>query len=140
MAKKKIKKASKRRLLFFGTLSALIVAYFFFSLGNYMIHIHELKEEQKLLKSQLNELKGNEEELKTELTKLKDKDYLARYARENYLYTKDGEYVIQLKKEEKTTKSTKINTEDYTQYLAIVIVCVFVLMIGYIIYKAIKSK
>jgi len=46
-------------------------------------------------------------DLKNEINKLQDKDYVARYARENYLYTKDGEYVIKVDTEEKKEKNSK---------------------------------
>lgn len=37
-----------------------------------------------------------EEELKDEINKLKDPEYMARYAREKYLYSADDEIIIKL--------------------------------------------
>ena len=34
-----------------------------------------------------------------EIQKLRDPEYLARYAREHFLYSKDGEYIIRLEKD-----------------------------------------
>jgi cell division protein DivIC len=41
-----------------------------------------------------------EEELKDEINKLKDPEYMARYAREKYLYSKDGELIIRIPDED----------------------------------------
>ena len=40
--------------------------------------------------------KEKEDELKATVTKLQDPDYVARYAREKYLYSKDGEIIIRI--------------------------------------------
>lgn len=138
MAKRKVKKKSVR-ILIFGTLSAFIIVYFLFSIGNYAIKIHNLKVDESSLKSELKDLKNDEELLKNELTKLKDNNYLARFARENYLYTKDGEYVIQIQKSD-TKEKTDDQKIDFDLYLAIGIFSIFVLMILYIIYKATHQK
>ena len=54
------------------------------------------------------------------LLKLQDSNYLARYARENYDYTKDGEYVIKINKEEKEEKNKeKTDIEIYRKYIYI---------------------
>lgn len=139
MAKKKITKQSKRRLLIFGTISILVIIYFFVSLSYYSVYIYRLKNEEVNLTNDLNDLKHDEKLLKTELEKLQDPDYLARYARENYDYTKDGEYVIKINKEEKEEKSKdKTDIEIYRKYIYIgsTIVLLFII---YIFYK-IKKK
>lgn len=139
MKKRKVKKKSVR-ILTFGTLSAFLIVYFLFSLGSYVIKLHNLQKEESSLKTELKSLKSDEELLKTELTKLKDPDYLARFARENYLYTKDGEYVIQIQKDDSLNNTNEDNTIDYEFYLAITIFSVFILMIIYILYKGTHQK
>ena len=139
MKKRKVKKKSVR-ILTFGTLSAILIGYFLFSLGNYAIKLHNLRKEESSLKSELKTLKSDEELLKAELTKLKDPDYLARFARENYLYTRDGEYVIQIQKNDSITKNNKKTEVDYDFYLAIGIFSIFILMIIYIFYKGVHQK
>ena len=44
----------------------------------------------------INYANDKEEELKATVTKLQDPDYVARYAREKYLYSKDGEIIIRI--------------------------------------------
>ena len=139
MAKKKITKQSKRRLLIFGTISILIIIYFFISLSYYSVYIYKLKNQETNLTNDLNDLKHDEKLLKTELEKLQDSDYLARYARENYDYTKDGEYVIKINKEEKKEENkVKTDIEIYRKYIFIgsTIVLLFII---YIFYKVRKK-
>ncbi|UKI29312.1 MAG: septum formation initiator family protein [Clostridium sp.] len=41
-------------------------------------------------------IRKKEEELNSEVTKLQDDEYVAKYAREKYMYSKDGEYIIKI--------------------------------------------
>ena len=43
--------------------------------------------------------KEKEEELKVDANKLQNPDYVARYAREKYLYSKEGEFILQIPEE-----------------------------------------
>lgn len=102
--KRRISKASKRRLLTAGLFSIFLFLYFCFTVVTYTYKIVSLSNQESNLKIKLNQLKTNREELLVEIEKLQDPDYLARYAREAYYYTKDGEYVIKLDKMEETTE------------------------------------
>jgi cell division protein DivIC len=93
---KKSKTKITRRILFLGTISFLIIGAILFSVGKNIYQIYNKKKEQQFLTEQLNQLKEEEENLKAELEKLKDPDYVARYAREKYLYSKDGEFIIRI--------------------------------------------
>ena len=53
-------------------------------------NIHTKKE----LEQKYNSLIDKEDELSDEVNKLQDPEYVAKYAREKYLYTKDGEIII----------------------------------------------
>ena len=139
MAKRRrVSKASKRRLMCFGILSIAIIIYFFISLGTYVLKIANLSNEKKKLEQELVEMKESEEDLSNEIERLKDPDYLARYARENYSYSKDGEYIIKLDKDNNIEKVQE--TPEYKQYIiyigAIIIGMVFI----YIIRKGNKRK
>lgn len=132
--KKKVTKASKRRLLCFGTISICVVVYFFISLSYYTYHIYNLKKQEQDLALQLNSLQKEEQSLKTEIEKLKDPDYLARYARENYSYSKDGELVLQLpKKQEK--KVSEVSSFEPHYYLLIGGGVILFLILVYVIKK-----
>ena len=49
---------------------------------------------KKDLEAKYNALIDKEDELSDEVNKLQDPEYVAKYAREKYLYTKDGEIII----------------------------------------------
>ena len=95
MARRKNKK-SKRRLAFFGTFSLIIVFYFLFNLFYYSYRIMVLETTKSNLEKELVSLKKKEENLTTDIQKLKDPEYIAKFARENYMYSKDGEYIIKI--------------------------------------------
>lgn len=105
------KKASKNRLIFFGSISIFIIVFFTVSFFSYVIEVKNLNQKQIELEHQLLAKKEEESNLKTEIEKLKNPEYLARYARENYMYSKDGEYVIKLD-EEKKEQNNIIEKED----------------------------
>ena len=117
--KKKVSKRAKKRLLFFGTLSFAVIIYFFSTLTTYTLNIIDLNHEKKELQKQLLVLKEDEENLNIELKKLQDPDYIARFARENYLYSKNGEYIIKIQDNKKATKKTDIDHEKSIRYIVV---------------------
>ena len=54
------------------------------------------KREVQALNEKYNDLLDEESSLKSEVAKLQDPDYVARYAREKYLYSKSGEIIIRI--------------------------------------------
>ena len=52
------------------------------------------KQQITLLESSYEELLDTEEALKAEVQKLQDPNYVERYAKEKFLYTKDDEIII----------------------------------------------
>lgn len=95
MAQKE-KSKTKRRVFFLGGLSLFIIISILFSVSKNVYQIYNKKKEEKFLAKELLDLKKEEEDLKAELQKLKDPNYVARYAREKYLYSKDGEFIIRI--------------------------------------------
>jgi len=132
MAKKKIPKTTKRRLAFLVPIAMFVIGYCLFTLITTGISLYSLNKEERQLNSELNHLKSDAKSLKTEITKLQNKDYVARYARENYLYTKDGEYVIKVNdNNEKQVKPVNNQTEQYIIYgcaALTLIICLFVIV------------
>ena len=137
MAKKKVPKKAKRRLAVFGPIAIFIIIYCGFTLVTTVANLYTLKNEEKTLNNKLSTLKTDASNLKTEITKLQNKDYVARYARENYLYTKNGEYVIKTEKNTETNKKEKPKEEKYIIYACLATV---ILIILFIIVKHRKSK
>lgn len=97
MAKKKKsnKKANIRMFLFFIIFGS-IISYLSYSFFSNVSMIMEIKEEKQILKDKLASLHDEESELNSDIKKLKDPEYVARYAREKYMYSKDGELIIRI--------------------------------------------
>ena len=70
-----------------------------FTIGKYWVEIYEKYQEKKDLEKELTTLKEKEEELKVDANKLQNPEYIARYAREKYQYSKDGEYILKIPEE-----------------------------------------
>lgn len=92
--KEKVKKT--RRIFFLGIGSLIIIVTMTFTIGRYWVEIFDKYKEKKELEEQLAQLKEKEDELRLDADKLQDPDYVARYAREKYLYSKDGEFIIKI--------------------------------------------
>ncbi len=99
MAKNNSKVKSFRRLFLLGVSSIAIIFVMTFTIGKYWVEIFDKYREKKLLDNELTALKEKEEELKVDANKLQNPDYVARYAREKYLYSKEGEYILQIPEE-----------------------------------------
>ncbi len=147
---RRISKASKRRLSIFGTLSLVAIIYFIFSLLFNAYTIYDLTKQKSSLEKKYMSLKEEAEELKIDIEKLSDEKYLANYAREKYLYSKDGEYILQIDSDELDKLSTEvkntnegidiINLKLSRTYTLAVLFGIFVVIILYIIIKGHKKK
>ena len=147
---RRIPKASKRRLSIIGTLGLIAIIYFLFSIAYNGYTIYDLTREKKDLEDKYISLKEEAEELKIDIEKLSDEKYLANYAREKYLYSKDGEYILQiddeeLKKLSEEVKNTNegidiINLKLNRSYTLGALILVFSIIILYIIIKGKKRK
>ena len=82
-----------------GVGSVLFIVYFFSLVVNMSLEIVGKYQEKEELNEQLNNLKEKEEELSTDVLKLQDPEYIARYLREKYYYSKSDEYIIKLPEE-----------------------------------------
>jgi Septum formation initiator len=137
--RKKISKASKRRLMIFGTLSLVVMTYVCINLVTYTYRIKKLTDEQNKLATELKQMKESEKELKNEIKKLNDEDYLARFAREEYYYTKDGEYVIKLD-EDNQTKKQEDKDFDLSEYkVQIIVASIIILSVIVIVLRTLKK-
>ncbi len=96
MARKRSQIKTKRRLIFLVSTSLVIVFTVLFTIGGYWVDIISKYKEKQVLEQQLVDLKNEEAVLKVDVEKLKDSDYIARYAREKYLYSKEGEFIIKI--------------------------------------------
>ena len=100
MAKKKKVKKKAKRLVTFGMISVLLITLITITLLSVFVEIIDKYKERNELEDKLIALEEKEKELQNDVNKLKDPEYLARYAREKYFYSKDGELIIRIPEEE----------------------------------------
>ncbi len=136
MVMKRVSKKSKRRLMIFGVLSILAIGYFFVTLFSYTYNYISLRNEEKKLRDELVSLQDEKANLKIEIEKLNDPEYVARYAKENFLYSADGEYVIKIETEEQEKITDTVNNN----YVYITIISLIAVLILFLISRRKKKK
>lgn len=98
MSKKKKRKTARLKIRVF--LSFIIFGSVIAALGynclNNILQIQAMKKEKENLKTELVSLQEEKELLETDILKLEDPDYIAKYVREKYFYSKDGEFILRL--------------------------------------------
>ena len=97
---KQSKKKLKRRMMILGVSSLIIIVTVSVTIGKYWVTIFEKYKEKKQLEAELVSLKEKEKELQLDAKKLQDSEYIARYAREKYLFSKEGEFIIKIPEDE----------------------------------------
>ncbi len=93
MQKKTLSKAKKRFFLLTIAL-VVVVSLSIIQIFQDWISIVSNKTEIQNLNNYYDELLAEEESLNSEVTKLHDSEYVARYAREKYMYSLPGEFII----------------------------------------------
>ena len=99
MAKRKRVKKKARRMATF--ISVVLITIIGITISKVVLEIVDKYKEKNTLENQLVSLQEKEEELENDVNKLKDPEYLARYAREKYFYSKDGELIIRIPEDKK---------------------------------------
>ena len=98
MVKRKKKKALKRLLVLLPCSLTLLILLTV-TVGKYWVEIINKYQENIELNERLVLLKEKEAELAVDVEKLQDPEYIARYAREKYLFSKEGEIIIRIPEE-----------------------------------------
>lgn len=100
MAKKKIKKQKAKksilRFLVFGVACFVVCATITLTISKLWSEIYIKYQEKKDLEEKIVNLKKEEENLEINVEKMKDPEYIARYLREKYFYSKDGEFILRI--------------------------------------------
>ena len=94
--KKKGLRRAKKRLLLLIVVFLVLLASVSFNLFKVWLQVIDNNNSIANLTSKYDKLMEEEKQLKSDVNKLQDPDYVARYAREKYLYTKDGELIIKM--------------------------------------------
>ena len=93
---KKISKKEKARIIICFLFIASLFVYTGTQLVNYITRINENNKTIKNLNARYTNLLLSEEKFQEEIGKLENPDYVAKYAREKYLYSKDGEIILRI--------------------------------------------
>lgn len=93
---KKVNKGAKRRLLCLFTIFVLLITYVSCTTFSYWKEILANMKQEKELEEKYAKLLEDKEILEDDVVKLQDPEYVAKYAREKYLYSKDGELIIKI--------------------------------------------
>lgn len=140
MSAKKIDRKAKRRMTLYSLVAIGLLSSIFFTLP-ILMQIFDKYQEKIELKKDLEVLKQDEKNLEKEVEQLKDDEYVARIARQKYLFSKDGEIIIKVDKKEaaKTTtnEKTTIELDTYSSYI---ISGIIMLLIIIFIKKARKKR
>ena len=91
-----ITKKQKRRLLFLTIITIPLLVLFLSNLFSYWTQIYKNVKNKEQLQTEMNEKLDEEEDLKMQITKLQDPEYIAKYAREKYLMSKNDEIIIRI--------------------------------------------
>ncbi len=92
----KVSKKAKRRVRLLIVIFLSITGFLSMSIYKYWIDIYKNANLNKELTNKYEILLEEETELQVQVKKLEDPDYVAKYARENYLFSKDGEKIIRV--------------------------------------------
>jgi len=93
---KKTKRKLKRRMTIGIFVLISVVSFFGYALFKDWIQIINNKKQLSQLTTYYNELLTEEKVLSSEVVKLHDDDYVARYAREKYMYSYENETIFKI--------------------------------------------
>lgn len=89
-------KKEKKRLFFISTMIVVLMVLLVQSVAKDWTEIMDNNHQIKSLTEKYNNLLKEEEKLESDVTKLQDSDYIARYAKEKFLYSQDGDMIIRM--------------------------------------------
>lgn len=139
--KKKISIQARRRLFFVRPICFGLIIFVVVSLISNTVTLYKLNNEEKQKEEEYIKLQEESEYLKNEIVKLHDPEYLAKFARENYSYSKDGELIIKMEKnQEKIEKKEQQVKEENTHIIFICSIGVGLIFIYIFIRSLINRK
>ena len=98
IVKKKKRKASISKIKIFFSIIVFtsITAILGYDCLINILKIYDMKNEKKSLEEKLVVLQEEKEVLEGDILRLNDPEYIAKYVREKYFYSKDGEFILRL--------------------------------------------
>ena len=95
MKKKKKTRFKVRFFMAFLVFGSIMIALGYNLFCNIM-SINKMNIEKRNLKDKIAELENEKEVLETDIQKLEDPEYIAKYVREKYYYSRDGEVILRI--------------------------------------------
>ena len=92
----KTTKKEKRRMLIWSLLILVVGAYLSYFAFDYWTRILDNHRTKRELEKEYTSLLELEKDLNSEVIKLHDPDYVAKFAREKYMYSREGELIIRI--------------------------------------------
>lgn len=89
-------KKEKKRLIMISCMIVLLITFLVSSVSKDWSTILENNRKIKELTTSYETLLDEEGKLKSEVTKLQDSEYVARYAKEKYMYSSEGETILRM--------------------------------------------
>ena len=93
---KKKRISSKIRIFFSLIVFVSVLSLLSFNFYQNIYQVKKLHDREKDLNKELAVLNEQGEVLESDIKRLNDPDYIAKYVREKYLYSKEGELIIRM--------------------------------------------
>ena len=138
-SKKKRQMTSRGRMIILGPICILLLVTFVYTMFSYTASFYKLQKQKKELEAEYLELQEVADDLKTEITKLHDPEYLAKYAREHYYYSKDGELIIKINEQQKEIAEQEDEVE-WNQKMVLISTAIIGFIFLYILIRSMKKK
>lgn len=143
MSKKKKNKFSiqaRRRLFFLRPICLFLLFFVAITFISDTIRLYQLNNEKKEKEEEYIKQQEKSDYLKNEIIKLNDPEYLAKFARENYSYSKDGELIIKI--DEKVDEEVKVedNIQEKNSEWLIYGIIGIALLISYLFIRMLRKR
>ncbi len=99
-SKKKLINVNAIRTTLVMPICFCVIGLILYTYVTFSVDIMAKYKEKDMLDKELVELKEEEQKLSVDVKKLQNPEYVARYLREKFLYSKDGEYIIKIRDKE----------------------------------------
>ena len=137
--KKKRQMTTRGRLIILGPICVFLMLWFVYTMFSYTTSLYKLQQQKKQLEAEYLNLQEVADDLKTEITKLQDPEYLAKYAREHYSYSKEGELIIKIHEQQQEI-AVQEDSVEWNQKMVRISLAVIGLIFLYIINRSTKKK
>ena len=93
---RKRKKGIRGKFMLLLIVFVVLFVSLFCSLKSSYMQVHEKISEKENLAIKYNELLDEQDMLEKEVVKMQNPEYIGRYVREKYMYSKDGELILRI--------------------------------------------